>query len=121
MSRTLYGVFTAVGLLVAAAIAWLFLWPAAPVTVSVVNASQKPIAWVKLRHEKGAETLGEIPVGQSRVVKFRTRGETSYSLKVRFADGTELGGGGSYAEPGYTFTDSITDSAVKNELEGTGY
>jgi hypothetical protein len=121
MRRTLYRLFTAIALLVAVATGWLFLRPQPPVTVSVVNVSHKPIAWVKLQHEKGVEMLGKIPAGQSRVIKFHTRGETSYTLAVRFEDGTELSGKGSYAEAGYSFTESITDSGVTNELQGMRY
>jgi len=83
-----------------------------------MNNSHKAVASATLVHEKGVETIGDIPVGQSRLVAFRTRGETSYSLNVRFEDGTELTGGGNYAEPGYSFSESVSDSTITNQLEG---
>jgi len=46
-------------------------------------------------------------------MQFDPRGETSYNLRVRFDDGSELAGGGGYAEAGYEFHETITDSAIK--------
>lgn len=111
----------AVLLIAASAFGWLMLRRSAPVSVVVVNASQREIAWVRVEHEKGVEKLGTLRAGGSGVVRFRTPGETSYRLRVRFGDGAEISGGGNYAEPGYSFTDTITDSAIRNELRGMQY
>jgi hypothetical protein len=43
------------------------------------------------------------------------RGETSFRLRVRFADGSELAGGGDYAEAGYEFSEVIGDSAIQTD------
>jgi hypothetical protein len=121
MRRLLYRALLAVGVVLAAAVAWVFLRPPDPVTVVFVNESDKPVAQVVLRHEKGSKFVRDIPAGQSRTVTFRTRGETSYTVSVQFADGKTLAGTGSYAEAGYSFTETISDTGVKNELTGMQY
>ena len=63
----------------------------------------------------------DIAIGETRIVTFPTRGETSYSVKARFADGKTVVGGGGYAESGYMFTVSITDSGVNSELKLSSY
>lgn len=118
MRRRLYRALFVLGVVALGAVAWLALRQPPPVSVTVVNNSHKAVAWAELVHEKGVESIGEIPVGQSRLVAFRTRGETSYSLNVRFEDGAELSGGGNYAEPGYSFSDSVSDSTITNKVEG---
>jgi hypothetical protein len=49
-------------------------------------------------------------------MRFEAGGETTYRLRVRFADGSELAGGGGYAEAGYKFSETISDSAIKTDL-----
>ena len=121
MRRLLLRSIVGLALLLALAVVWLFLRPPDPVTIELVNASHKPIERVLIRHLSGTEVVGSIPVGESKVVTFQTRGETEYSLRVRFADGTQALGEGSYAEAGYTFTETISDSSVQNELRGMRY
>jgi len=89
MKRGIYPVLFVIGVVAVGVAAWLSLRQPPSVSVGVINNSHKEVTWVKPIHEKGAETIGQIPVGPSRLVAFRTRGETSYSLNVRFADGTE--------------------------------
>ena len=121
MKRLLVRALLGLVLVLAVGVAWLFLRPLPPVTVTVVNASPKPIAWVKLKHEKGFAMASHIPAGHRSQITFPTRGETSYTLRVRFADGTEVDGLGNYAEPGYRFTDTVTEKTVTNELEYLPY
>ena len=117
MKRLLVRALSVIALAIASACAWLFLRPPEPVTVKVVNASHQRIQVVLLKHENGVRLTKDIAVGETRVVTFPTRGETSYSLKARFADGRTVAGGGGYAEAGYSFTDFITDSGVNSELK----
>jgi hypothetical protein len=118
MRRRIYGALFVVGVVALGVLAWMSLRQSPPISVTVMNNSHKAVASAKLVHENGVETIGDIPVGQSRLVAFRTRGETSYSLNIRFEDGTELTGGGNYAEAGYSFSDSVSDSTITNKLEG---
>jgi hypothetical protein len=106
---------------------WIFLRPSPPVTVVVVNGSSKPIESVVLRHEHGYPPIWTtvlcpgIPVRGRITIEFPVRSEASYELKVHFRDGTELTGGGGYAEPGYHFTDTVLDTEVKSEVRLSGY
>ncbi len=95
--------------------AWLMLQPVPPVTVIVKNASGKVIASVRVEHERGVEILESLAPGEANAMRFEVGGETSYQLRVRFADGSELAGGGGYAEPGYKFSETITDSTIETE------
>lgn len=101
--------------LAVAGAAWLMLRPIPPVTVIVKNTSGKPIASVRLEHERGVEVLENLPRGDAKAMRFNAGGETSYRLRVRFADGSELAGGGGYAEAGYEFSETIGDSAIKTD------
>lgn len=102
--------------------AGLFLFQADnSVTVDVINSSSRPIQSAALTHEGGVQVLGEMRVGESRRVKFQPRGETTYHITVKFDDGAELSGGGAYAEAGYAFSETVTDSAITNRLERLGY
>src|SRR5262245_4803037 len=115
-SSGLYRALTVGALLVASAVAWLFLRPTAPVTVTLMNEGAQPITRVVLTHEDGVELAQNIGVGEDRVLKFRPRGETEYSLDVEFAGGTRVVGQGTYAEPGYRFQDAISEGGVTNTL-----
>jgi hypothetical protein len=111
--------FLAIGVgaaLVASAAVWLALRPVPPVTVIVENRSGKAIVSVRLEHERGAEVLENLRSGDVKAMRFEAGGETTYRLRVRFADGTELAGGGGYAEAGYEFSETISDSAIKTDL-----
>jgi hypothetical protein len=105
----------------------MFFRPVAPVTVVIVNASSKPIDSVTLKHEHGFPQIWttvrcpSIPVGGRVTVHFPVASEASYQLLVHFHDGTDLPGRGGYAEPGYHFTDTVTDTEVKNELRLPDY
>ena len=91
---------------------WLMLRPVPPVTVIVKNTSGKVVISVRLDHERGVEALENLAPGSEKAIRFEAGGETSYRLRVRFADGSELAGGGGYAEPGYEFSETITDSGI---------
>ena len=110
-----------VTLVVAAAVGvglvcWLALRPAALVTVTVRNDSQRAIALVRVEHERGTETAGGLARGEARTIKFVAGGETSYRLRVRFVDGSETTGNEQYAESGYRFVETITDSGIKTDV-----
>ena len=110
-----------VGLAIAVVYSWGYFSPGAPVTVKLVNASSQPVAEALLAHPQGTEVANSIAVGETRVVTFPARGELAYSLVVRFADGKELIDGETYAEGGYTITETITDSGLKTEQHVVGY
>lgn len=118
MKWTTRVLFLALGIsatLMASAAAWLVLL-VPPVTVTIVNRSEKAIASVRLEHERGTEVLEDLGSGDAKAMRFEAGGETTYRLRVRFADGSELAGGGGYAEAGYEFSETISDSAIKTDL-----
>jgi hypothetical protein len=95
--------------------AWLMLRPVPQVTVVVKNMSAKPITSVRLEHEHGVEIAEELAPGGVKTMRFKVRGETTWHLRVRFADGSEVAGGGGYAEAGYEFFEAVGDSSIKTE------
>jgi hypothetical protein len=94
---------------------WLVSRPVSPVTVLVKNTTAKAIVSVRLEHERGVEVLEDLARGAAKTMRFKAGGETSYRLRVRFADGSELTGGGGYAEAGYEFSEAVGDSAIKTD------
>ena len=54
-------------------------------------------------------------IGDPRWIRFRSIGETSYMLKVRFADGSEMVGKEHSAESGYEFREKVGDSGIESE------
>jgi hypothetical protein len=118
MKRLVRATLTVLGLAAAVGVAlvcWLVFRPVAPVTVTVRNDSQKPIALASVEHERGVETAGNIARGEARTITFVAGGETSYRLRVRFADGSETRGREQYAESGYVFVETVTDSGVRTD------
>jgi hypothetical protein len=121
MSRRPYRVVAAVAVLAAVAVAWWFLRRSSTVTVVIVNASSKTIEWARVDHLHGVnpvpkvESVGPIPVGKKKAIRYPTGSESSYSLTVHFADGSEVKGGSGYAESGENFTDTVSDSAISSE------
>jgi len=97
-------------------IGWLALMPIPPVTVVVRNSSAKPITAVRLEHERGVETVENLAHGEVRTIQFMAGGETSYTLRVRFADGSEGSGNPQYAESGYEFVETVTDSGIESDV-----
>jgi len=95
---------------------WLVLKPIPLITVIVKNTSGKSIASVRLEHERGVEVLENLARGDAKEMRFKAGCETSYRLRVRFTDGSELAGGGGYAEAGYEFSETIGDSAIKTDM-----
>jgi len=100
----------AVGL--AAAVGWLASRPISPVTVIVKNNSQKRIASVRLEHERGVEIAENLAPGEARTIRFHAGGENSYTLRVRFADGSEMRGNPRYVESGYEMFEAVSDSGI---------
>lgn len=96
-------------------IGWLALKPIRPVTVVVRNGSEKAISSVRLEHERGVETVENIATGEARTIKFIAGGETSYTLHVRFADGSEVTGNTQYAESGYEIVETVSGSGIKTD------
>ena len=99
---------------------WLVLRTDPAVTVVVVNAGGKAIASVRLEHERGAALIERLAPGETKSVRFSPGGETSYRLRVRFADGSELTGGGGYAEAGYELTETVTESSIETRTRLPG-
>lgn len=83
------------------------------VTVQLKNVSDQKIKAVQLEHEHGSLTAATIGPGDSRLVRFYSPAESSYSIKVVFADGRTLSGGGGYVEAGYKITEVISDDKIK--------
>lgn len=113
MKRTL-SIIVSIGLIGLSSLA--ILWPRPPVTVMITNQSSKPIASIRIEHERGIELLENLGQRESKTVQFEARGETSYKLKVRFVDGSEVSGGGGYAEPGYKFSETILKSGIDTDV-----
>jgi len=96
-------------------VSWLALRPIPPVTVVVSNRSEKSIASIRLEHERGIEIVENLAGGETRAIRFTAGGETSYTLRVRFADGSEVVSNPQYAESGYAFIETISDSRIKTD------
>ena len=117
MERRERAIFIGLGiaaLLGASVVAWIVLGPTQWIKVTVRNAGRRPIAAIRLEHEGGVETAGRLETGASRTIRFRARGETSYTLRVRFDDGSELAAG-RYAESGYKVRETVGDSKIESE------
>ena len=97
----------------AAFLAWR---PIPPVTVTVRNSSEKPISAVRLEHERGVEVVENLAPAESKTIRFPAAGETSYTLRVRFRDGSEVSSKPQYAESGYEFTATISDSGIESHV-----
>ena len=96
-------------------IGWLALRPIRLVTVIVRNGSEKPIAAVRLEHERGVEVVENIAKGDAKTLRFIAGGETSYTLYVRFADGSEVSGNPQYAESGDEIVETVSASGIKTD------
>jgi hypothetical protein len=97
-------------------VGWLALRSIPPVKVVVRNTSEKAIAAVRVEHERGVETIQNLARGEARTIQFMAGGETSYTLRVRFADGSEVSGNPQYAESGYEIVETVTDSGIKSDV-----
>ena len=113
MKRTLL-IILSIGLIGLSSLA--IVWPRPPVTVMITNQSNRPIASIRIEHERGIELLEHIGQRESKTVQFEARGETSYKLTVRFVDGSEVSGGGGYAEAGYKFSETILESGIDTDV-----
>jgi hypothetical protein len=96
--------------------AWLAWRPIVPVTVIVRNGTAKPIVAVRLEHERGVEVVENIAPTESKMIRFAAGGETSYTLRVRFLDGSEVSSNPQYAEAGYEFTETVSDSGIESDV-----
>ena len=85
------------------------------VVVELKNISKEHIEQITLVHEEGSIEICNIPTGEIRDFAFFPHGESSYSVKVLFKNGTLLNGPKSYVEPGYVMETTITDAKVTNE------
>ena len=117
MKRLLVGISLLIlGVAVGFGLGWCVWgrWPMVRVTVR--NDSRKIVAAARVEHEGGVEVIENLECGGTRTVWFLSPSETSYRLKVDFADATRVEGTEEYAEPGYRFTEVITDSAVETRM-----
>ena len=85
------------------------------VSVRLQNAANQAIASVQLEHEHGSLTVASIAPGDSRKVYFHAPGESSYRIRVVFADGHPVAGGAGYVEPGYSVTETISETEIKSD------
>lgn len=91
--------------------------PGSFVTVTLKNNSSKEIESVRIVHEEGVELVEHIAPGSSKQGRFYATGETSYSLFVRFADGSSVKGGGGYVESGYSMTEHISSAEIMSDFD----
>jgi len=91
------------------------------VTVQLKNSSSQKIASVHLDHEYGSLSVTNIEPGGSRKVRFYSPGESSYKIKVIFANGSTISGGAGYVEAGYGVTEVITDTLIKSDFQLFSY
>jgi hypothetical protein len=91
------------------------------VTVKLQNASGQKISTVFLEHEHGSLSATNIEPGESRNVRFYAPAETSYKIRVIFADGHAVSGGDRYVEVGYAVTEVITEAAINYDDPLLGY
>ena len=87
------------------------------VTVQLQNASAQNIASVHIEHEHGSLTVTNIKPSDSRKVHFYSPGESSYKIRVTFADGHTISGGAGYVEAGYRITEAISDATIKSDFK----
>jgi hypothetical protein len=92
--------------------AWWFRGRSPGVTLTLANETARPIAWVAVEHERGGERVDHLAPHATRVVRFRSRGETSFRVRVHFDDGAEYSRGSTYAESGYRFHVALRDSGL---------
>lgn len=106
-------VFLAVG-------AWFVLRPSDAVTVTVLNRSHLRLTSIRISHEDGVVRAGSLAIGAATTLRFTPHGESSYQLTVNLADGHQLRSGGGYVEPGYRFTETVTDQRITSEMKDLG-
>jgi hypothetical protein len=99
-------------LIVAVVLGWLVWRPAPPVIVIVKNDSQQRIATLRVEKERGVELAGNLASGETKTIQFQAGGENSFTLQVRFADGSEISGNPQYVEPGYEVLETVSDSEI---------
>jgi hypothetical protein len=122
MKRLLWLLLSVALLFAVIAAAWAFL-PPPRVTIVLINASKKPIQSVQIAYGHGWPKVqdvlpfGGVPVGETRTVHYPSPGESECGITVQFADGTEIKGEEGYAEAGYRFTETISDTSIKSERE----
>ena len=89
------------------------MWPArtAAVSVTVTNATARPLEWVALDHARGGARIDYLAPGTSRTIHFTDRASNAFRLRARFADGAKVSGTGGGA-PGGVFHAVVGDSGV---------
>ena len=99
------------------------LWPGRRdhVTVAITNATSRRVEWVALDHERGGGRFDHLAPHAAGTIRFPSRGENSFTLRARFADGPEVRSASCYAEPGYAFHAAIHDSAIVVSPAEHGY
>lgn len=100
----------------AVVVSWGVWHPVSPVTVIVKNSSQQQIASVRLEHERGVELAENLARGEVKTIRFQAGGENSCTLRVRFADGSEISGNPQYVEPGYEVLDTVGNSGITADI-----
>ncbi len=89
------------------------MWPArtTAVSVTVTNATARPLAWVAVDHARGGARIDYLAPRASRTVRFDAGAGNAFRLRARVTAGAEVtgaGGGG----PGAAFHAVVRDSGV---------
>ena len=79
--------------------------------MTVANETDRTIQWVAIDHARGGERLDELAPRVHRTVRFKT-GESDFTVRVHFADGSDLAQKRVYVEAGYRFRFAVRDSGI---------
>ena len=103
--------FIFIGFIAGIIIAVLFCQKS-PVTITFKNDSSKQLKSAIINNEGRNFLVQNINVGDSSVLNFHVKGESSYSTIFTFDDGTIIKARRSYIESGYNYTEIIDDSTI---------
>jgi hypothetical protein len=119
--RKPWRIVTALGIAVLALGAWA-AWRglgSSGVTAHVTNSSNQNLGSVTIQYEtcgqRSSVSIGELPPGKSRRLRYSVCGEGGYTVEAQFADGRLLHGGGGYVETGYISTDVISSDGISSQ------
>ncbi len=88
------------------------------VEVNIRNESTQVIVRAVLKPERGPALVREnLKRGSSALIDVPISGESSYLLKIEFADGHVLEGGAGYVESGYRATETVTDDRIDSQVD----
>src|SRR5437867_3609774 len=85
------------------------------VVVAVVYDSGRSGQLVTVEDQGGVTSIGSLDDHQQATVRFPVRGETSFRIRARFGDGSELVSEQQYAECRYEFRATIGKTSIAME------